>query len=404
MNIALKRRGRLILVLMTVLLLWSVQALAVIDGIGLGAPGNPTFNLVAKQDHISTPDGDSVLMWGYSDGANRMQYPGPTLIVYEGDVVTVNLTNALPPAHVQNVSIVFPGHVVSATGGVAGTLTREAPPDNATTVTYTFTATRPGTYLYRSGTRQDLQVEMGLVGAIIVRPSYTVPAADQETRYYSPELQLAYNHMGTAYHYEYLYLITEVDINIHRLVEFGRIDEVDTTARFPVHWFVNGRAFPDILQPPGVPWFPTQPYNILPRTHPFEKVLIRVIQAGWQIHPMHYHGQDFDVIAVDGRLLSTNPAGGPTGPGPDLSWKASTFNFIPGQTADLIWEWTGKNLGWDIYGHPPGPIQAPNEDYLAMGYEDPAGHGEPFPVILAARDDLEFGQFWSGSPFLGAGG
>ena len=392
MNKVLKRKGGLILVLMTVLLLWSVQVQAVVDGVEA-----TSFDLVARQDHISTPDGDSVLMWGYALGVNRMQYPGPTMIVNEGDTVTVTLTNALPAAHGQNVSIVFPGHVVTATGGVAGALTQEAPPDGLTIVTYTFTATHPGTYLYRSGTRQDLQVEMGLVGAIIVRPAGATPPT--ETRNFSPPFKLAYNHADTAFHYEYLYLITEVDIDIHRLVEFGRIDEVDTTTRRAVHWFVNGRAFPDILQPPGVPWFPTQPYNILPQTHPFEKVLIRVIQAGWELHPMHYHGQDFSVIAVDGRLLSTNPAGGPTGPGPDLAWKASTINFTPGQTADLLWEWTGADLGWDIYGHAPG-------DPYETGYEveDPGNddHGKPFPVILAQRDDLAFGQFWSGSPFLGA--
>ena len=399
MNKVLKRKGGLILVLMTVLLLWNVQAQAVVDGVEA-----TTFDLVARQDHISSPDGDSILMWGYALGASRMQYPGPTMIVNEGDMVTVTLKNELPAAHVQNVSIVFPGHVVNATGGVEGALTREARHISLdpTGVTYTFEATNPGTYLYRSGTRPDLQVEMGLVGAIIVRPLGVGVVLPDETRQFSPPLKLAYNHAETAYHYEYLYLITEVDINIHRLVEFGRIAEVDTTTWFPVHWFCNGRAFPDILQPPGVPWFPTQPYNILPRTHPFEKVLIRVVEAGRQLHPMHYHGQDFSVIAADGRLLSTNPAGGPTGPGPDLAWKASTINFTPGQTADLIWEWgPGSDLGWDVYGH------APTDPYLT-GYEreDPGNddHGEPFPVILAQRDDLKFGQFWSGSPFLGGSG
>ena len=42
------------------------------------------------------------------------------------------------------------------------------------------------------------------------------------------------------------------------------------------------------------------------------------------------------------------------------------------------------------------------------GYEveDPGNddHGKPFPVILAQRDDLVLGQFWSGSPFLGGSG
>ena len=42
-------------------------------------------------------------------------------------------------------------------------------------VTYTFTATTPGTRAYYSGTQGDLQVEMGLYGAIIVLPS-SVPA------------------------------------------------------------------------------------------------------------------------------------------------------------------------------------------------------------------------------------
>jgi len=37
-----------------------------------------------------------------------MQIPGPTLIVHQGDMVTVNLTNNLPAA-AGNTSILFPG-------------------------------------------------------------------------------------------------------------------------------------------------------------------------------------------------------------------------------------------------------------------------------------------------------
>jgi FtsP/CotA-like multicopper oxidase with cupredoxin domain len=58
---------------------------------------------------------------------------------------------------------------VAATGGVAGLLTQEAAP--AGTVTYTFTAGSPGTRAYYSGTQSDLQVEMGMYGAIIVLPA-----------------------------------------------------------------------------------------------------------------------------------------------------------------------------------------------------------------------------------------
>ena len=394
MKTVVQAKSGLIVGILTLFLLSGITAPsveAVVDGIE-----GTTFNLVAKQDYISSPDGDSILMWGYANGNSPMQYPGPTLIVPQGQTITVNLINALPAAHGQNVSIVFPGQVVdtldSDPAAVDGALTKEAPPDGTTMVTYRFTATHPGTFMYKSGTRPDLQIEMGLVGAIIVRPSM---ASVADPRPYTEQIHYAYNHVDTAYNREYLYLVTEIDTSIHALVETGNIAEVDTISWRPVSWFVNGRAYPDLLQSPSVPWFPTQPYNCVPRIHPFEKMLIRVVGAGRDQHPMHYHGQDFSVIGINGRMLSSD--GGAAGP--DLAWKASTFNFTPGQTADMLWEWKGSGLGWDVYGHAPG-------DPVFTGYEDAvsADHGQPFPVILAERDDLAFGQFWSGSPFLGASG
>ena len=155
------------------------------------APGitGPTFNLVANPANITQPDGAAVYSWGYGCNGNptgyapaaishpfcnSMQVPGPTLIVTQGQTVTVNLTNNLPAA-AGNTSILFPGFNVSSSTGAgtaAGLLTREA--THGGTVTYTFTATTPGTRAYYSGTQGDLQVEMGLYGAIIVLPS-TIP-------------------------------------------------------------------------------------------------------------------------------------------------------------------------------------------------------------------------------------
>src|SRR5437016_7911047 len=157
------------------------------------APGitGPTFNLTAQPAYITQPDGSMVYSWGYGcNGAptayapaaissgtfcNSMQVPGPTLIVTEGQTVTVTLTNGLPTS-AGNTSILFPGfNVTSPAGsGVTGLLTQEAAPGG--TVTYTFTAGTPGTRAYYSGTQGDLQVEMGLYGAIIVLPA-AVPAA-----------------------------------------------------------------------------------------------------------------------------------------------------------------------------------------------------------------------------------
>jgi hypothetical protein len=152
-------------------------ATATVDGVT-----GPNFDLTAKEDYISTADGNTALAWGYAYGNGTMQYPGPTLIVNQGDVVTVTLHNALPPLGADAplpVSIVFPEQGgVTAIGGREGLLTREAlttddpaTPENEAVVTYTFIASRPGTYLYHTGTPMVHQVEMGLVGAFIVRPN-----------------------------------------------------------------------------------------------------------------------------------------------------------------------------------------------------------------------------------------
>jgi len=128
------------------------------------APGitGPTFNLTAQPAYLNQPDGNAIYSWGYGcNGSpsgfapsaipnatcNTMQVPGPTLIVTEGQTVTVTLTNNLPTA-AGNTSILFPGFNVTTTGGVPGLLTQEAAP--ASSVTYTFTASSPGTRAYYS--------------------------------------------------------------------------------------------------------------------------------------------------------------------------------------------------------------------------------------------------------------
>ena len=145
----------------------------------------PIFNLTAAPAYLNQPDGQAVYSWGYGcNGSpsgyapagltkttfcNAMQVPGPTLIVTEGDAVTVALTNSLPNA-AGNTSILFPGVTLQPfTDGTPGLLTQEAAP--GATVTYRFTAPSPGTRAYYSGTQGDLQVEMGLYGALIVLPA-----------------------------------------------------------------------------------------------------------------------------------------------------------------------------------------------------------------------------------------
>jgi FtsP/CotA-like multicopper oxidase with cupredoxin domain len=163
--------------------------------------------------------------------------PGPVLCVNEGSVVTVNLHNALS----EPVSIVFPGQrSVSSSGGGAGLLAREAPPGGD--VTYTFTATDPGTFLYESGSNPAKQVEMGLYGALVVRPA--------------GHPDWAYGNASTQFDpaREYILMLSEVDPVQHGAVETG--GAYDATPLHNRYFTINGRSFPDTIQDNGVSWLP----------------------------------------------------------------------------------------------------------------------------------------------------
>ena len=373
----MKTPGWLTALMVMMLLVSPAAALAFIDGIT-----GPTFNLTAGTTHIVTPDANSILVWGYANdgGAIGPQYPGPTLIVNQGQTVTVNLTNNLD----EPVSIIFPGQKATATGGLPGLVTREASPGG--TVSYTFTATNPGTYLYSSGSHQDLQVEMGLFGALIVRPAGFNLLAPQ-----------AYGHVDTAYDREFLFLLSEIDPAIHELVEFGRKDQIDTTAIHLVNWFINGRAAPDTMSAANAPWLPSQPYNCMPVMKPGEQVLLRLLGGNKDLHPFHTHGNNFRLIAQDGVLLS-NPAGPG---GPDLAISNFTQRVVPGETYDALFTWTGAGLGWDFYGHFDPATNTCADPEPGENLDD---HCQPFPVKLPDVKELTNGPFWSGSPFLGVQG
>jgi len=151
------------------------------------AGGYRTFNLVATDGYTSEPDGNSIYDWGYGVLGNGFQLPGPILCVNTGEVVDITLTNQLPVA----TSIQLPGFtnvtyndgvtsgpvgpVFDATGAMVSLVPQAVP---GSSITYRFKANSAGTYVYQSGTDPQLQVQMGLYGAIVVRPAGISVTAD----------------------------------------------------------------------------------------------------------------------------------------------------------------------------------------------------------------------------------
>ena len=409
---------RLTTVLVTLLLCGGgiLPAVAAIEGITpVASPvdGVLEFNLHAKCDFITAADGGAILIWGFADGAaGQAQYPGPTLLVNAGQTVRVNLTNSLTDAvgnpinttaYDDKVSMLFPGQSAAASGGTPGTLTNEVA--YGETVSYTFTAAQPGTFTYYSGTETWLQTELGLFGAMIVRPG-----ANSKKAYLD-------NGTGDAdFDRQYLFLLSEMDPHIHDHVEFEQREHFAHSEYRPVYWFINGRAAPDTLMDAGVEWLPTQPYSALALMEPGERILMRVINNSRDIHPLHHHGNHARTIARDGKLLRS--AGGA---GADISFEEFTIAIHPGQTVDAIFGWTGKDIGWDLYGHVDNDgtvcndtaenraglaaenaaFGCTNDCYDDVTWEWCPDHQNGIPVELPSNKDLAFGGFWSGSPYLG---
>jgi hypothetical protein len=210
--------------------------------------------------------GTSIPIWGFSTtgAAGSATAPGPLLVVHQGDNVSITLHNQLAG---QAVSLALPGQAAGALSGTAG--------DDVTGVatggtrSYTFTANRPGTFLYEAGHTADgaRQVAMGLAGALVVL------AADGTA--YGAQAPMP----NTAYDDEAVLVLSEIDpaLNAAPLT-------FDMRNFAPKYRLINGKAFPT-----------TDPVS----TDQGHTVLLRYVNAGSQMHAMSVLGGNQVEIAQD---------------------------------------------------------------------------------------------------------
>jgi hypothetical protein len=214
--------------------------------------------------------GSSVPIWGFSTtgAAGSATAPGPVLVVNQGDQVSITVHNQLAG---QDVSLALPGQAAAAFAGTAG--------DDTTGVatgasrTYSFTASRAGTFLYEAGHTSNgtRQVAMGLAGALVVVP------ADGSA--YGP----ASGYPATTYDDDGVLVMTEVDpaLNAHP-------DTFDMRNFAPKYRMFNGKPYPA-----------ADPIS----TDQGHHVLLRYVNAGSQTHAVSVLGGDQVEIAQDGHQL-----------------------------------------------------------------------------------------------------
>ncbi len=220
------------------------------------------------------PNGDLVTMWGYNDcsdgtfsdcdtfGNAVATSPGPVLDVpFGSSSLGVLLKN--PIGEIGEVtSLVIPGQI-----GVAGlpalplvfqdprgldrvrSFTKETWPGS--TNFYLWNNLKPGTYLYHSGSHPQVQVQMGLYGAVKKVAGWPWVASGINTAY------LDKNDNKITYGAESILLFSEIDPALHALVADGHPKGTIAGWRFagpsstlyynsPKYFLVNGQPFPGI--------------------------------------------------------------------------------------------------------------------------------------------------------------
>ena len=399
-------------------------------------PSNPSFVLTAQDGYITTPDGNSIYMWGYSNGSGAYQNPGPVLCVNEGDAVTITLRNTLP----VDTSIQFPGMTgVLANGAPSqpqpssaslatpakadpGSTPNSSDPTKETKVTYSFVADHPGTFLYESGTNPQFQVQMGLAGAIVVRPKLGNPcfAATFAPGTVCTPSQHVYDDAGATPgmatdpascavpagglacfstfnpNKEYLHLLSELDPMLHAAAESGKY-EYDMTAYRARYFFINGRSFPDTVSPNFAAHLPSQPYGALAHIQPRntqrylagtttpnpdynpDPALVRYLNAGPVDYPFHPHSNNERQVGFDAHpLINSTNAANPT----DASVDRYSIVVPPGGTMETQFAWVDQQ-NWDPANHP-----------INFG-------GNADNVMVPDQQARTEGQYWSGTPYLG---
>ena len=416
-------------------------------------PETSSFVLNATTGYISTPDGNSVFMWGYSNGSGSFQYPGPLLCVDEGQSVTITLKNALPVAS----SIVFPGLTKVRADGqpisldvATGSLAKPAAPSGA--VTYTFIASDPGTFLYESGTNPELQTRMGLVGALVVRPAlnnlYNAYALNPTTvanpcpkdpvlsgvmgtpaqnlaaveirnrqaaglRQTPPQPYLGFVYdqknpldlaggCSTAFNAanEYMHLLTEIDPHMHHAIEVQTCMPIPAAtcavAADPTYEMTKYLARYFGINGRSFPDTITPNFSNSIPTQPY----------GSLVHVMPWWNsttdrpEDFNPLPATVRFLNAGPVNYPFHP-------HSNHDQSIGVDGRILLNATGGvggtalNTSIDRFGYIVAPGQTSEALFSWTDAQKWSPDANPIGVVQPGAQNRADGPFWSGSPYLG---
>jgi FtsP/CotA-like multicopper oxidase with cupredoxin domain len=280
------------------------------------------------------------------------QFPAPLIYASVGDVVEIRLKNlgtTNPTAPNDPHSIHLHGlDVDAANDGVPETSVGAIPanlavPGAGNVVVYMFSPKYAGTYMYHCHQEASIHVQMGMYGALVVY-NKNDPAALT-----GPGSGFGGTLYGWKYDKDYVLLESEIGPEQHVAEEIS--GDYNPINYHPAYWFINGLSFPNTIHA-GLPgangwsdWIAAHPgYDpfITGSVGLKQKVLLRMINMGYETQPMHMHGFHGKVIGSDQRAWPWANTAGVTPPGQGL--EKNTLIIGSGETYDWLIDFSQVTL------------------------------------------------------------
>jgi len=285
--------------------------------------------------------------------AGNAQLPAPVIWAKVGDTVTINLKNlgtTLKKAPNDPHTIHLHGiDVDAANDGVPETSVAAVPanavaPGAGNVVVYMFAALTPGTYMYHCHQEASIHVQMGMYGALVVYNQGDAAALDRAR---GPNSGFGGSLFGFNYDKDVIMLLSEIDVRQHTSEQAGAggVTAFNPVNYQPQYWMINGLSFPNTIHA-GVGfvwanWLATHKgYDplITGIVATGQKVLVRMINLGFETQPMHVHGFHPKVIGSDQRAWSWAHTDKTLGAG----LEKNTITIGSGETYELLFDFAAQ--------------------------------------------------------------
>lgn len=245
------------------LLLWEPRAHAAVI--------NKTFTIT--EGLVTQADGVNVYFKSFSSTPGVLTLPGESFVAQEGDTIALKIVNPLATSH----SFVIDGVVDS---GVIGA---------GQTVTFQFTVSKAGSYLFYDKQNSPYNRLVGLHGAIAVMPLGITNQA----------------YIGSpTFKKQYFWIFNQIDPVWHERV---RNREIPTTEFTPRYFTINGKY----SIAPGAPGAmdPARDAMADPKSalhgRVGDRTLVRMFNAGLAKHSVHTHGNHMEWLTKNGAVRSS---------------------------------------------------------------------------------------------------